>query len=353
MTQEFHALAVAGTELETATARTVGFDVPESLVDEYRWRAGQHVTVRFEIGGNEVRRSYSISAPPDAGSLLQITVKRIEGGLVSAHINDRIEEGDRIGVTRPFGGFCLEPGAGLRRTHYFFGAGSGITPLFAMIKTVLQKEPYSFAHLVYGNRSAKSIIFRDELADMCGRDRGRFTVSHVLSAPSLFSRFSYWRRGRIDAPAIETLFLEQPPRAQDTQYYVCGPGGMNAAVKAALLDLDVPKDRIHMESYGRNVDRDDSVEGVAATANVELKGARHEIRVDRGETILEACRKAGLAPPYSCESGVCGACKASLKGGKVHMRARAALEDSDIRDGAILTCQALPQASELTVDYTA
>ncbi len=347
----FHQLRVLDTCVETKQATSVRFVVPPDLSDTFLWRAGQHLTLRFLINGVEVRRSYSISETPSSKDPLRITVKRVKGGLVSNHINDRIAAGDIVDVMPPFGGFCLEPEPKGRRTYYFFGAGSGITPLYAMIRTILVAEPYSVAYLAYGNVNANSIIFREPLADMENQTEDRLIVRHVLSSPSWMSSFSYWRRGRIDAEAIAAFIDEHPPYAQDAQYYICGPGGMNTSVRAALHGLDVPDTRIHTESYGASEPPDDSVDGIAATAAVRLNGVALTVPISAGQTVLDAVRVAQANPPYSCESGVCGACRAHLRNGKVHLRARMALTDADVERGVILTCQALPTTPQLAVEY--
>lgn len=351
MDDGFHQLRVLDTCAETEQATSFRFAVPPGLSGTFRWRAGQHLTLRFWIDGAEVRRSYSMSETPSSGDPMRITVKRVKGGLVSNHINDRIAAGDIVDVMPPFGGFRLEPEPINRRTYYFFGAGSGITPLYAMIRTVLLVEPYSVAYLAYGNTDADSIIFRDRLADMEKQTEGRLVVRHVLSSPSWLSSFPYWRRGRIDADVIGAFIDQHPPYAQDARYYVCGPGGMNTTVRAALQGLDVPDTRIHTESYGATEPPDDSIEGVAATAFVRLKGAPSNVPILAGQTVLDAVRASGANPPYSCESGVCGACRAQLRNGKVHLRARMALTDGDIKREVILTCQALPTTPQLRVDY--
>ena len=346
----FHRLRVSGTRTETERATSLLFDVPEALRETFRWKAGQHVTLRFHLGGEEVRRPYSISDRPEGGRL-RVTIKCHEGGLVSNHVNGRVTAGDMVDVMPPFGGFYLDPDPRARRTYYFFGAGSGITPLFAMIGSVLASEPHSVARLAYGNVDAGSVIFREDLARMEEGSEGRLLVRHVLSSPSWRSSFPCWRRGRIDAGCVADFINEHPPYAQDTRYYVCGPGGMNAAVRRALLGIDVPDARIHMESYGPVEPPDDSVEGVAAEATVRLGGATLTVPVAAGQTVLGATRAANETPPFSCESGVCGACRAVLRRGRVHLRARMALTDADIAAGAILTCQALPVTPGLTVEY--
>jgi ring-1,2-phenylacetyl-CoA epoxidase subunit PaaE len=252
----------------------------------------------------------------------------------------------------PFGGFCLDPGEKERRTHYFFAAGSGITPIFSMIHSVLEAEPHSVAHLVYGNRNDKSIIFKDTLAELQEQHPESLTVCHVLSSPSMSSWFTPWRSGKIDKDVIGAFIGENPPYAQDAQYYICGPGGMNRSVRQFLTELDVPDDRIHMESFGGAKEDDLSVKGIAATATIHLDGESHTIPVDADQTVLEAACKAGVNPPFSCQSGVCGACRAKLSKGTVHMRSRPALEDAEVADGTILTCQSVATSDAVELSYS-
>lgn len=348
--KDFQTLVVAAVKEEIpGVARTVVFDVPEALRAKFVWQAGQHVTLRFRIGGEEARRSYSISSSPDAGDPLRITVKRVDGGLVSNHVNDSIERGARVDVMAPFGGFVLRPEPRGRRTCYLIGAGSGITPLYAMLRTILAAEPWSAVHLLYGNRDTDSILFLGELARLEEDHPNRLTVRHVLSRPRWGS--PRWRKGRIDAAAIEAWIAENPPYAQDAQYFVCGPGRMNRTVVSALTGLDVPTGRIHLESYGGPTDVDDTVAGVAATAEILLGGRRAEVPVAAGQTLLAAARAAGMEPPFSCEAGVCGACRAKLVEGTVHMRSKAALTEDDLADGSVLTCQSVATRPRVGIQY--
>ena len=348
----FHTLKVKEIKsLIDGMAKSVMFEVPAELTEIFAWKAGQHLTLRFKLNGEEIRRSYSISASPYSGDPLRITVKRVKDGLVSNHINDNVKAGDEIDVMPPFGGFYLEPGKTKRRTHYFFGAGSGITPLFSMLHSVMCAEPYSFAYLAYGNKDHKSILFKDKFDQLCAENKDRLDVLHVLSDPSMWSSFNQWRKGIIDKAAIEALINENPPYAQDVQYYVCGPRGMNKAVKVALMSLDVPTDRIHMESYGADIEVDDSVKGQAAKLEVKLDGQTHSIDMAEDQTVLEAVRDSDLSPQFSCQSGVCGACRGRLNRGTVHMRARMALEDNEMEKGVILTCQSVATSDSLSITY--
>ncbi|WP_299888103.1 ferredoxin--NADP reductase [uncultured Ruegeria sp.] len=350
MTPNFFSLNVAEIRPEIkGKATSVIFDLPVDLAETFCWQAGQHVTLRFHLNNTEQRRSYTISNSP--GAPLRITVKRVAGGLVSNHIGDHLKSGDTVDVMPPFGQFSLTPDPLKRRTHYFFGAGSGITPLFAMINAVLKEEPHSVAHLIYGNADGESIIFAEELHKLASDHATRFTLRHVLSAPSLWSWTSSWRKGRVDAGATKVVVTETPPLAQDVQYWICGPGAMNTDVSNALMALDVPANRIHMESFGGATVTASTVTGIAANAQVELGGATYEVPVAADQTLLNAILSAGLRPPFSCQSGVCGACKARLTKGQVYMHARMALEDSDVTRGDILSCQSVATSDELSISF--
>lgn len=352
MSDGFYGLRVLDTRKELdGAAKTVTFDVPQPLSDLFRWRAGQHLSFRFSLNGQEVRRSYSISNSPHTPQPLQITVKRVRDGLVSNYINDDLAAGDTVEVMPPFGQFSLTPDRTARRTHYFFAAGSGITPIFAMLHSVLLAEPWSDVRLLYGNQNAESVLFREALATLEQDYAGRFALRHVLSKPSLWSGFAYWRRGRIDAYTIGDFLETLPPYAQDAQYNVCGPGAMNLAVREGLAALDVPATRIHSESYGGAQAAVSPIVGVDAKAQIELSGRTHTVKVAAGQTLLDATLQAGMSPPHSCQSGVCGACRVKLVSGEAKMRARMALSDDDIADGHVLACQALPQTPELALKF--
>jgi ring-1,2-phenylacetyl-CoA epoxidase subunit PaaE len=352
MTNNFHKLTIAEIRKEIGgDATSVEFAIPPGLSGQFGWQAGQHLTLRFLLDGVEHRRSYTISNPPDAP--LRITVKRVQKGLVSNHVADNLAVGQSVEVMPPFGSFKLVPDQLARRTHYFFAAGSGITPIYAMICDLLKKEPHSVTHLVFGNAKADQIIFREDLDTLASTYPDRLSLKHVLSAPAMWSWFTPWRSGRIDAETIQAAIRETPPVAQEVQYWVCGPGSMNADVKNALMSLDVPANRIHSESFGGDAPVSDGISGVASTMRVTLDGVRKDVPIATDQSLLDALRAADMPPPFSCQSGVCGACRAHLTQGKVHMRRYMALEDHEIAKGEILTCQSIAQTETLEVKFEA
>lgn len=328
-------------------ATSITFHVPPPAQNRFQWQAGQHVTLCFTINGRAVWRSYTISSPP--GAPLRITVKRVTGGEVSNFIADHLSLGDHIQAMPPAGGFKLVPEARKQRTHYFFASGSGITPIYAMIHALLAAEPYSVAYLIYGNTRADQIIFQEPLAQLAETYPARFIIRHVLSQPSMWSWFTPWRRGRIDQDAIAAAIEETPPVAQDVHYWICGPGRMNRDLRAALMAMDVPETRIHMEQFAASEAPENTAVGVAGMVKISLYDQDHEVSVDQGHSIFEAARQAGVALPHSCQSGICGACKAQLVSGQVHMHRAAALERDEIENGRILTCQSVPLSENITI----
>lgn len=348
----FYPLPVLDTREEIdGQAKTVMFDVPSALSETFTWRPGQHLQIRLLVNGEELRRCYSISSSPHTGDPLRITVKRVENGVVSQYINNRITRGDILEVMPANGSFTLDCHETARRTHYFLGAGSGITPLFSMLSSVLAAESNSFVHLLYGNRNEKTVLLADELGVLLKRYPERMTLHHVLSKPGWWSATDYWRSGILDRKTVEAWIEENPPYAQDCQYYLCGPGGMNEAVTAALRGLDVPLSRIHQESYGGTSGPGSIVEGVAAAARISIGGSEQVVSIEAGQTVLQAARAAGLELPFSCQAGVCGSCRARLTDGVVHMRSRAALSDAEIDRASILSCQSVPTTDKIALMF--
>lgn len=353
----FHPLTVTHvTNRIDGNAKTVQFAVPDSLQAQFAWRAGQHITLSLKIDGQAVRRSYTISASPhvteQTSEPLQITVKRVTGGVVSNFINDHIQVGDTLEVAPPNGGFTLTPEGNRQRSYYFFGAGSGITPLWAMINAVLTAEPHSTCYLLYANRNDSSIIYRNELAELQKAYPQQLVIAHVLSSPRWTSAFKYWQSGRLDNTKIADFIRENPPIAQDCQYYICAPDALLTLIRSALQAIDVPSNRIHFETFGGAITPDLPIEGVYADLSLNLYGQTHELNVQENETVLEAILNAGIhGVPYGCQSGVCGSCKAQLTGGKVAMKNRSALSDEDIANGEVLTCQAVCQSETVGIVY--
>ncbi len=357
MAEHFYTLRVAEIVAETDEANSIRFDVPEELKDAFRFKAGQHLSVRAEIGGEEVRRNYSLCVAPDEGQL-KVTVKRIAGGVFSSWVGNDLKAGDTLDVMTPHGSFTTEFDPAAKRRYVAFAGGSGITPVMSLIKTALKAEPDSRFTLFYGNRDANSIIFLEGLAALKDRYLGRFELYHFLSDEEgdveLFN--GMLDREHIDA-SIEYLIDE--PGGVDA-WFICGPGPMMDAAEAALTECGIAKDRIHIERFlagrpsaalaAQMAQLQEKAAGL--TLSVTLDGRTRKVEFTEAN-ILDSAREAGLPAPFACKAGVCATCRAKVTRGKVEMAARYGLTDEEIAAGYVLTCQSVPVGEGVAVDYDA
>lgn len=364
MSKNFHTLRVKEVVRETPDAVSIHFEVPENLQEAFRYTQGQYLTLKFNINGKEQRRSYSMCSSPLEKDLA-VAVKRLKNGIVSNYINDRVQAGAEIEVMEPEGRFFTTLDPDQRKTYYLFGAGSGITPLFSILKTILEQEPQSTVHLLYGNRVEDGIIFKQQLDQLQTRYAGQLTVEHILSRPKrekpgglsgLFSKGTLtWqgKTGRIDAAQVARFLEDNPLRTKEAEYFVCGPGPLIDMVEAALLNLGFDKKHIHAERFTTApIAEADRVKGVAgAQVTVHLNGSTVNISVPSGKTILDVLIDQKYNPPYSCTSGACSTCIAKVLKGSVKMDVCYALDEEEVAQGFILTCQSHPTAAEVEVSY--
>jgi ring-1,2-phenylacetyl-CoA epoxidase subunit PaaE len=356
MAIEFHRLTVADVRRETPEAVSVAFAVPPALAEAYRFHPGQHLTLRRQNGAGETRRSYSICAGIDDGEL-RIAVKKVEGGAFSCWANDALKAGDAVDVMTPQGRFGMMPDPSAARGYLAIAAGSGITPVMSLIRTVLAREPNSRFALIYGNRTAQSIIFKDELEDLKDRFLDRLSVHHVLSRER---QELAQLTGRIDRQKIAGVLRGIGAPADIDAVFLCGPGGLIEEGRAALFDLGVPADRIHVEYFSLDgtpvappVARaaPSAAEAAVATAHITLQGLQHDVPMRDGETVIDAGLRAGLDMPYSCRGGMCCTCRAKLTAGKVRMDQNYSLEPWELEAGFVLTCQSHPITPKVALDY--
>ena len=358
MSAHFHSLAIAEIVDETAEARSIRFDVPAELRERFKFKPGQHLTLKAEIGNEEVRRNYSLCVAPGDGQL-KVTVKRIAGGLFSNWANDSLKPGDTIDVMEPHGSFTwdFEPGAA---NHYAaFAGGSGITPVMSLLKTALIEEPGSRFTLFYGNRDSQSVIFLDALARLKNRFMDRLEIHHFLAEEAedidLFN-------GMLDRGKCDEVLEHLLDPADVAAFFICGPGPMMDAAEEALRARGVPSHKIHLERF--TADRPPealqaqldalSREAQGQTMLVTLDGRRRRVPFSaEAGNILDSARLAGLPAPFACKAGVCATCRARVVAGEVEMAARYGLTDEEVAAGYVLTCQSVPKGEGLEVDYDA
>ena len=352
---KFHPLTVAKIERETRDAVAITFAVPANLADAFRFAAGQHLTLRADIAGQDVRRSYSICSAAQDG-VLRIAVKRNPGGVFSEWANEALKVGDVLDVMPPLGHFNVPLAPGQRRHYAGFAAGSGITPLLSLIKTTLAAEPLSEFTLFYGNRASGTVMFKEELAALKDAYLTRFNLVHVLSREAQDIELLH---GRIDRSKADALLAHWLDLAGVDNVFVCGPDGMMRAVADALKGRGFPEAKVRIERFATSIPRHEHKPGKAhepghteCEVTVVLDGATRTFTLRKGkESILEAGLKAGVELPYSCKGGVCSTCRAKLTAGEVDMDVNFALEDYEVARGFVLTCQSYPVTDKVCVDY--
>ena len=350
----FHRLRVAERTAECDDAIVLGLRVPPELAAQFRWQPGQHVALRALVDGQELRRSYSICAMPGE-PLLRVGVRRVDGGAFSTWVHKSLQAGDEIDVMPPDGRFVLPPAPPGGRHVLGIAGGSGITPILAIMKTVLATEPRSRFTLVYGNRSVASTMFREEIEDLKNRHLSRLAFHPVFSREPTDSPLT---SGRIDAARIRQFASSLIDLATVDQAFVCGPHEMNEAAAAALHEAGLDEARIHVERFGVAVqgkrEPQPARPGDAAQARIAIvrDGVMRELdyRPEHG-SVLDAAVAAGLDLPYSCKSGMCCTCRARLLEGQVRMERNFALERADLDAGFVLTCQSHPLTPRVVVSF--
>jgi ring-1,2-phenylacetyl-CoA epoxidase subunit PaaE len=352
MTPKFHPLRVAEVRRETPDCVSLKFDLPPELADDYRFLQGQHVALRTTFEGEELRRSYSVCAGCDDGEL-RVAVKKVPGGRFSVWVNEALKAGDTIDVMTPEGRF-FTPLAPDNAKHYVaFASGSGITPVLALIRTTLAREPRSRFTLIYGNRRQSSVMFHEALEDLKDRYLTRFALFNVFSREEqdidLFN-------GRLDAVKVREFLSALMPVDSIDEAFVCGPATMIDQVEQALVAAGVPREHVHVERFGvpgatASLPVDDA-DAAQARIGLVIDGVRREIEFHPGQhSILDAGRAAGLDLPYSCKGGMCSTCRGKLLEGQVRMAKNYALEPHEVAAGFVLTCQSYPLTERVLISY--
>ncbi|MEA3030604.1 MAG: ring,2-phenylacetyl-CoA epoxidase subunit PaaE [Sphingomonadales bacterium] len=358
MSVSFHTLTIAEVVDETAEARSIRFAVPEELRETFKFKPGQHLTLKAEIMGEEIRRNYSLCVAPQDDQVM-VTVKRIAGGAFSNWANDNLQPGDAIEVMAPHGSFTWDfvPGAA---NHYVgFAGGSGITPVMSLLKTALLTEPASRFTLLYGNRDSSSIIFLEALAQLKNRFMDRLQVHHFLAEEA--EEFDLFN-GMLDRAKCDEILATLVDPAGTAGFFICGPGPMMDAAEAALKARGIAADKIHLERF--TAARPSAAleaqmqaltrEAAGLTMLVTLDGRKRRVAFDAAAgNILDSARASGLPAPFACKAGVCATCRARVVSGEVEMAARYGLTDEEVAAGYVLTCQSVPKGDGVELDYDA
>ncbi len=353
----FHLLKVEKVEKDTEDCVTVTFTVPGELKDIFHFKQGQSLTLRKTLGGEEVRRTYSICSSP-FDNILKVAVKKQEGGIFSTYANEQLKAGDYLEVMPPIGNFYTDLYPTQKKNYVAFAAGSGITPVLSIIKTTLLTEPQSTFTLVYGNRTKNSIIFKEELEALKDKYISRFRIYHILSREKSEAEINH---GRIDREKCKFLFDKLIDVRYCDEFFLCGPESMIFTVRDFLLDKGVPKEHIHFELFTvpgeqkltmSTVELAKESKGEMAKVSVKLDGILFNFELPyEGLSILDAALQQGADLPYACKGGVCTTCKAKLAEGKVEMDVNWGLEDEEVQKGYILTCQSHPRSERVVVDF--
>jgi ring-1,2-phenylacetyl-CoA epoxidase subunit PaaE len=349
----FHPLRVVDVRRETSDTVSVAFEVPDELREAYVFSPGQHLTFRMPgPNGDEVRRSYSICSGLDDGDL-RVAVKSLPGGVFGVHANERMRPGDVLDVMTPVGRFTTALDAANEKSYLGIAAGSGITPVISLIRSVLGRERRSRFTLVYGNRGPSAVIFRDALEDLKDRYLDRLQIIHVFSreqqqAPLL--------NGRIDADKLRGLAKSLLDVPSYDEVFICGPEEMTLTARDTLVELGADAAHVHLELFGSHAPsapRPHRDTGDRRRITITVNGVTSDVEAHPDDTVLEAGELAGLDLPYSCRGGVCSTCRAKVLTGSVEMDNNYALEPWETEAGFVLTCQSHPTTDRLVVDYDA
>ncbi|PNQ74063.1 phenylacetic acid degradation protein [Hanstruepera neustonica] len=353
---DFHKIKIKDIYKETKDTSVVTFDIPEDLKETFKYAQGQHLTLRTLIDGEDLRRSYSLCSSPMEDQW-KVAVKQIPGGKFSTYVNTTLKKGDVLDIMEPSGTFGVKTNTTNAKNYLFFAAGSGITPIMSMIKTHLAAEPNSTCKLFYVNKTAKSIIFKEELEQLRNTYFGRLEIYYFLTKErrdiELFN-------GRFDDEKMKVLtgtFIDIP---DTSEVFLCGPEDMVNYVSNYLANAGLPKELIHFELFVKGLTEEDikraerlSQQNVEGTQVTIIDGGKEFLftMTKEYDNILDAALGAGADLPFACKGGVCSTCKCQVKEGAVEMKINYALEDKEVAQNYVLSCQAVPTSDKVVVDF--
>jgi len=355
----FHQLTIKDIRRETDQCVSIAFDIPAELKEEFQYKQGQYLTLRLQVEGEALRRSYSVCSSPVADADMRIAIKAVDNGRMSNFLNNGIKPGDQVDVMKPMGNFYVEMPPNESLHIVAFAAGSGITPVMSLLKTAMAVNSNNRFTLFYGNRSQSQIIFKAELEKLAATYGNRLQVHHILSQEStadpLFS-------GRISADKCNDLMSHFSDTETADHYFLCGPHDMISAIRTSLSQKGIANEKVHFELF-TTVAPDEEKQATKETGEgkpvetsqvtIVLDGEETVVTVTKRESILDAVLDAGLDAPYACTGGSCCTCRAKVIEGAVVMDVNYALTEKEVAKGYILTCQSHPTTSTMKVDYDA
>ncbi|KVV13449.1 2Fe-2S iron-sulfur cluster-binding protein [Flavobacterium sp. TMP13] len=344
----FKKLTIKEVKRETPGAVSILFNVPQELQPDYTFVAGQYVNLRLTIDNQEIRRAYSICSSPESGEL-RIAVKAVKDGLFSQFATTKLKAGDLLEVGQPEGKFIFEPDADRQKNYAAFVAGSGITPVLSIIKSVLKSEPKSSFVLVYGNKTAEETIFHEQLHDLQLQYVGRFFVHYVYSQSKVENALF----GRIEKSAVNFVLNNKHKELEFDKFYLCGPEVMINTVTEILKEKNVKDSAIKFELFTSSSEENVINASLEGHSKITILVDDDEVtfEMSQKQTILDAALKQGIDAPYSCQGGICSSCLARVTSGSAEMSKNSILTDKEIESGLILTCQAHPTSETIYVDY--
>lgn len=343
----FYKLAIKDIIRETPSAISVVFNIPQELKDKFKFKAGQYVTLKATLDGEEIRRSYSISSTPSS-EILKISIKEVKNGVFSKFANQQLAINNILEVSQPEGRFIFEPQNNNQKNYLAIAAGSGITPIFSIIKTALEQESNSNFVLIYGNKSTKDTIFYNQIQELKTIYNERFSIFYVFSQEKVDdSTF-----GRIDKAIIHYVLKNKLNQIEIAQAFLCGPEDLINTAKNVLLDYGLEDTAIKFELFSSSISEKKATnqEGIVKIT-VLVDDVETTFEMNAKQTILEASLKKGLDVPYSCQGGICSSCIARIQNGSAEMVKNSVLTDSEIAEKLVLTCQAHPTSNEIYIDY--
>lgn len=357
----FYKLKIKDIQSVTPECKTLTFELPEEVKADFKFKPGQYLTLRDFIDGEEFRRNYSIcSSPYDENdrNCLTVAVKKVYKGRFSHHIHENYQVGDEVEVYPPLGNFIYSESPEEKKNYVFIAAGSGITPVISMIKSILKNEKDSEIVLIYGNAQKTSVIFKDEIDRLKNKNMQRLSVFHVFSREKQEAEIL---NGRIDREKVHFFLHHIIPAYRVSEVFICGPEELMLTAKEVCIEAGIDSKNIHFELFNteRRVEKDENIsreaagfQGVKNKVHVELDGDQFRLELQYPEqTVLDVALKNGLDLPYACRGGVCATCKCLLIEGEVDMDINYALEEDELEKGYILACQSHPRTEEVRVTF--